>query len=199
VFVSDFFVAKIMSSDLIEREMRERLEMRYMEELEHIHIKRKGEWLASRASLEELTSELEYQKDEHGKPHIKTTETDYKYLSFSHTDGYGASALAYKPVGIDIELKNRDISRLQHKFSRSEEMVFGEKKEGLLRLWGAKEAIYKAYGLKKLDFRDNIAVDVSFVEKDVSAAKVLLPDKTYQFEVHFFEFEAVCGVIAFLH
>jgi phosphopantetheinyl transferase len=65
-------------------------------------------------------------------------------------------------VGIDIEMPVEKLRRIRHKFLKEEEMsrfpsLQGESElEMLTRLWSAKEAVFKWYGLGKLDFRDDM-------------------------------------------
>ena len=60
-----------------------------------------------------------------------------------------------------MEDAGRDISHLSRKFlSDAERRFLGEQppNEELLLYWGAKEVIYKMYGRRKLDFRQDMFI-----------------------------------------
>ena len=68
---------------------------------------------------------------------------------------------APKPVGIDIQQVVEKIERIAHKFMRPEEtasLQTATELEHLHVYWGAKEALYKAYGRKLLDFKKHIHI-----------------------------------------
>jgi hypothetical protein len=52
------------------------------------------------------------------------------------------------------------VRRIQSKFLREDEEPFlAEDLKGLFAVWCAKEAMYKHYGLKALDFKNNMKLD----------------------------------------
>ena len=62
-----------------------------------------------------------------------------------------------RECGIDIEQITHRIERIQHKFIREDEKAFAEAGlKGMYMVWCAKEAMYKYYGLKALDFKANL-------------------------------------------
>lgn len=123
---------------------------------------RRREWLCSRYLLHLLSAREtrgSLWKDEFGKPHL--TNSTYQ-ISLSHTHEMAAVMAAPVSVGIDIQFFVQRIDRLAHKYMRKEEMESLEDKTYLEHLhyyWCAKEAIYKAYGRKMLDFKKNIIVE----------------------------------------
>ncbi|GEM_PF-426402 len=68
-------------------------------------------------------------------------------------------------VGCDIQVLTEKMLRIAHKFLNEPEKSYVESRPkaeylDLLHLfWTAKESLYKAYGLKELDFRKNIFVE----------------------------------------
>ncbi len=134
------------------------------EELAKIKGRRRVEWLASRHLIHlMLTEKPEWDripliKDEFGKPHLYGTLLD---LSFSHSQEFAAVIIANKKTGIDIQKFVPRINAIAHKFMRDEELESLDENYRLEHLhfyWGAKEALYKSYGRKLLDFRENIIV-----------------------------------------
>ena len=117
------------------------------------------QWLACRAALSEIIAnpESKIHKDEFGKPHIIGPE----HISLSHTHKYAAAVSSNKPVGIDIEEITPRIERITRRFLHEAEIDFLRPKDKLTMLyliWCAKEAMYKLYGRKAVDFAKDIRV-----------------------------------------
>ncbi len=132
------------------------------EELKKIKGRRRVEWLASRHLIHlMLSDEPEWGrtplvKDEFGKPHLYGTLLD---LSFSHSHEFAAVIIANKTTGIDIQKFVPRIDAIAHKFMRDEELESLDENNRLEHLhlyWGAKEALYKSYGRRQLDFKEHI-------------------------------------------
>ncbi len=96
------------------------------------------------------------EKDEVGKPRI--TNCDY-HFSVSHTDGWAAAIIGLSAVGIDVELFTPKIERIKNKFCNQVELTQNGELKDLVRIWGAKESMYKAYGKRKVLFAEEMAVD----------------------------------------
>jgi len=123
--------------------------------------RRKLEWLASRYLLHYMSGREERGmclKDEFGKPYLK--DSDHK-ISLSHSWNYAAVIASPHNVGIDIQRKVDKIKRIAHKFMSDQEF---ESIDNILQIehlhvfWGAKEAIFKAYGRKELAFKEHIQI-----------------------------------------
>ncbi|MEL6717908.1 MAG: 4'-phosphopantetheinyl transferase superfamily protein [Bacteroidota bacterium] len=145
-------------------------------ELEQVNrIKGEGrrlEWLASRYLIH-LMSGREQRgillKDEFGKPHLEDSSF---HISISHSNKMAAAIAAPFLVGIDLQKIVGKIERIAHKYMRPSEMESLKESTRLEHLhvyWGAKEALYKAYGRKKLDFRTHILIEP--FEYNLSQAK----------------------------
>ena len=123
---------------------------------------RRLEWLASRLLLHKMTGRSKRSiciKDEHGKPFLVDSLYD---ISLSHSREFAAVIAAPKAVGIDIQKIVEKIESIAHKFMREEEMnslVTETRLDHLHVYWGAKEALYKAYGRRQLDFKKHIFID----------------------------------------
>jgi phosphopantetheinyl transferase len=113
--------------------------------------------LACRAALAKLlgTNEIEITYSETGQPQIKG-----HCISFSHTKNTVAVALADIPVGIDIEELSPRILRLYSRFMSEEEMSACDLNnlQDLYYYWCAKEAMYKWFAKKNLDFIEDLQV-----------------------------------------
>ena len=83
-------------------------------------------------------------------------------MSISHTHEYTAVITAPLLVGIDIQKKVEKITRLAKKFLNDNEQEQVELSatpiDHLHVYWGAKESLYKAWGRKSMDFKQNLFV-----------------------------------------
>ncbi len=131
------------------------------EQLAQIRGRRRVEWLAVRQLVHDMSGRATrgaFLKDEYGKPHL---EGSAYQISISHSGGLAAAIAAPCPVGIDIQNLVPRISHLAHKFMRPLELESLQpdwRLEQIHVYWGAKEALYKAYGRRALDFSSNIHI-----------------------------------------
>lgn len=123
------------------------------------------EWLSARAlvcDLVELFEESisEIANDDLGKPYLKNRPL---HLSISHSKKYAVAILhRHSLVGIDIELTSSKVLSNIHRLCSKEEMLeIGNDVQKATVVWCAKEALYKYYGKKKLDFKKNISLSIS--------------------------------------
>ncbi len=121
---------------------------------------KKREFLAGKYVLEKACDILGIEflgieKDEHGKPHIKGREYE---ISLTHTDHYiGVVFSKDFPVGIDLESPREQILRVFPRlFSKDEVETVGMDLEKATIYWSAKEALYKLYGKRSVDFRKHL-------------------------------------------
>jgi 4'-phosphopantetheinyl transferase len=128
--------------------------------------------------FENETWSLEYTKAK--KPYLKGRP---EHISISHShDKLAITCNTEQNTGVDIELIREKVLNIRQKFLNTEELAFaGNHTETLTGLWAAKEAIYKAYGLKEVDFRENISVAPWNDEENSFTGKIDLPTfkKTY--------------------
>lgn len=95
------------------------------------------------------------EKDEYGKPYFDSE--DHK-ISITHAGEYAGFMFTKKrDCGIDMEHITDRIRRLAHKFIREDEKHYLDQElKGMYAVWCAKEAMYKHYGLKALDFKEHM-------------------------------------------
>jgi phosphopantetheinyl transferase len=181
--------------DITESEayFRARLSLANLERQELERIKGEGkriEWLSSRYLLHLMSGRTErgsLVKDEFGKPHLLQSSHQ---ISLSHSNGRCAVIAAPYAIGIDIQKMVPKIERIAHKFMRPAEMDSLVPKTRLQQLhiyWGAKEALYKAYGRKELDFRKHIKIAPvhSVAERGITTAIVEKQDYCKDFFVKY--------------
>jgi phosphopantetheinyl transferase len=149
---------------------------------------RRLQWLSSRYLLHYLSGRKvrgSLYKDEYGKPHL--TDSPYQ-ISLSHSHEMAAVMAAPVPIGIDIQIFVPKIGRLAHKYMREAESKSLKEETTLEHLhvyWCAKEAVYKAYGRRELDFRKNIIVTPFAYEAEGCQfeAKIVKPE--LELELHY--------------
>ncbi len=141
------------------------------------HKARQHEWLAVRHALIQQLGDLgaSLAKDDCGKPYFPS-RPDLE-LSISHSAGIVAILLGDRPLGLDIQELTPKVPLLKHKFMTPVEQSFlGEHSELQQHFcWSTKEALYKAYAKRKLDFRGHIftqpfedlsGISKGFIRKD---------------------------------
>jgi 4'-phosphopantetheinyl transferase len=133
---------------------------------------RRLEWLASRWLLHQLTGmpqRIPLAKDAFSKPFF--LEKPEFSCSLSHSQGVVAALLVASSVqrpkvqiGCDLQVLVSKMTRLAPKFINEAEFAYFQRRTAAHQydmmhiLWTAKEAMYKAYGLKALDFRRDMVV-----------------------------------------
>ena len=149
----DFFLAKVPLSKVIQ------------------HPHKRKQHLAGRYLLAFLAPDFpigEIAIADSKKPYLRD---DKYHFSISHCGDYAAAILSKtKRVGIDIEIFDPKILRIQHKFLSNKELDFirQEKQNPLslyTTLWCAKEAIYKWFSFGRVNFKENIQLS-SFLFKN---------------------------------
>lgn len=140
-----------------------------LRQLGHFKGRRRKEWLAVRQLVHQMSGREErgaFIKDEFGKPHL--AHSPYQ-ISISHSEQLAAAIAAPVNVGIDIQKIVTKITRIAHKFLREEEWASIAEHNLIPHMhlyWGAKEALYKAYGRRALDFKEHIFVNSFSMESD---------------------------------
>ena len=152
--------------------------------------KRMLHWLSTRLLLRTMLNTNEYidcRMDEHGKPYLVNNPLQ---ISLSHSYDYAAVMIGKANVGVDIEQIKTKIDRIQYKFLSSPELLLPYVKDniqGLYACWCAKEAVYKWYGKKGLEFKRDIHIQY-FDLQDEGEMTVLvdLPQGTQTLTVYYF-------------
>lgn len=84
-----------------------------------------------------------------------------EHISISHShDKLAVIINKVENTGIDIELIRDKVLKVRHKFLTKTEADFAKDDvEKLITIWAAKEAMYKVYGLKEMDFKAHLSVE----------------------------------------
>lgn len=138
----------------------EKLELTELEKekVASMSLRRKKEWIAARWLIHKLSGRAQRGiclKDEYGKPYLE--DSPYK-ISISHSiDKVAVIASPYN-VGIDIQEIVEKMQRISVKFINNHESNWTKNLVDLHLVWGAKEAMYKAWGKKGIDFKADMNV-----------------------------------------
>ena len=142
--------------------------------------KRRIEHMAGRYLLRHLEEEFPHhaiKKDEHDKPRVDENEF---YFSISHSWPYVAVVVdPHAEAGIDIQTWHHNIKEIQHKYlSEEEQQLFYNDTQLLTLAWTAKEAAYKWYGRRGVDFKKHLPID--FFNKNAENNNIIIYFKLSQ-------------------
>jgi len=147
------------------------------------------QWLASRCGLQQLfnTSHRAFQKNETGKLELK--DTPYQ-LSVSHSASYIAVAKSKQAVGLDLQVPSPKLERIASKYLAPELLIELKKSPNYIDYlhiyWGIKEALFKAYGLGKVDFIQHLHVKpFEDTAKGKTFASILKPNFKANYQVFY--------------
>lgn len=171
------------------------LDIQQIEDIKILKLpKRRLEKLACRQALATLLPNQKcsvyYTTD--GAPAMR----DFK-LSFSHSGSYAVAAISKKnKIGVDIELLRPKIQKLYTRFLNQHEINrFDTNSTEILQiLWGAKEAAYKLYQLKGLDFSSQI--EIFTLTQNRGQGVIQLPDAKIDFQLLHWKIENAILVLA---
>ena len=120
----------------------------------------------------------------HKKPYLEG-ETERISISHSH-DKLVIIVNSEQNTGVDVELLRDKIKNIKHKYLNEAELLFsGEKVDLLTILWAAKESIYKAYGLKEVEFKENIFIEPFNADENNFYGRMDLPNFKKRYLMHY--------------
>ena len=126
-------------------------------------------FLAVRKLLKNEDSELTIKYDLKGKPYLNKE----KGISISHSNEIVAIGISNEiDFGIDIQYKTDKIFKIKSKFlSKKEGKFLGktDNMEFLIKVWSAKESIFKALGKEGVSFSNDLEID-TINDKDLFRA-----------------------------
>jgi phosphopantetheinyl transferase len=145
-----------------------------------------------------ISQQLELDKDEFGKPYLVHQDQE---ISISHCKKYSAAIAGNRAVGIDIEHIGNKINRIADRFMHPSEDN-GYKDQALTEyrylIWCAKEAVYKLYGRKAVDFKNHMRVKPFALSLEGSFELVFQKHEPISYSVQYriFDQHAMAWVIA---
>lgn len=120
---------------------------------EYTHARSWQQHLASRALLKKLDFNPDFNPDFSARK-----LADGRYFSLSHSGEYVALAASNVRLGVDIQELLPKISTLSRRFMAADEYMFWQNLEEAQKIifasliWAAKEAMFKAWGEKGVEF-----------------------------------------------
>jgi phosphopantetheinyl transferase len=155
---------------------------------------RRREFLAARNLLHQMSGRKDRGaliKDEFGKPHLENSPL---HISISHTEDLSAAVAHPFNCGIDVQVFVNKIARLAPRFMNEAELNHLTDANRLIfqhLIWGAKEAMYKAYGRREIDFREHLFVELTGIPLESGTTKgYLVKDelkKVYELDYRIFD------------
>ncbi|MBL7818680.1 MAG: 4'-phosphopantetheinyl transferase superfamily protein [Saprospiraceae bacterium] len=164
------------------------------EEIAAVSGQKRLEKLAGKLLLQQLTGwAYTLMKDDFGKPFFKDSNV---HLSLSHSGDYVVGIISEQPVGIDVQYLTPKVERIAPRVmneNKFKNLDVNNPLEHLHVYWCAKEALYKAYGKRHLDFRKNILIEpfnYTLAQKGVFPNKItegsVVTDKEVQrFDIYY--------------
>jgi len=138
------------------------------QEVKTLKDRKRMEWFCSRYVLHVLSDRHvrgACLKDKYGKPYLEGS--DY-HISMSHSGERTAVIASPHRIGIDIQHKVDKITRIAPRFlseSERNDIPADDEVTFLHFYWGAKEAMYKIYGKKEVDFKKHLSLQ-PFIKDD---------------------------------
>lgn len=113
-------------------------------------IERRGTRFLLKKMLGSEALEITY--NEFKRPYLKGRS---EHISISHSHQWLAISIhKTDETGVDVEMIREKVINIKHKFCCDEELEFAQNdSDKLTLLWACKEAIYKVYGKKELEFK----------------------------------------------
>ena len=151
---------------------------------------RKLEWIATRLLTYNLLNKvIPIDYDKNGKPIIGDQNFS---ISISHTKGMVAVIIAKNMTGIDIEMINDRVLRIEDKFMSGIERSQANQEnkiQNLLLYWSAKETLYKVHGGKGLDFKKNIHIKpFDLASNGELTGEIISSNQVYSFRLNYFNY-----------
>ncbi|MDA9213187.1 4'-phosphopantetheinyl transferase superfamily protein [Flavobacteriaceae bacterium] len=130
--------------------------------------------------------------DKNGKPHLSNN----KFISISHSFEYCGVIVSDVKVGLDIEKLRPKILNISKKFISESDwnLIKLSSVENVTKVWTIKEAVFKAFGHKAIDFKKNIII--KSINKKFNKASVSISNnqitENYNIEIYNFSQYLCC-------
>ena len=142
-------------------------------------------------SLHNINNEVLFY-DDNGKPHLLNN----KFISISHSFEYCGVIVSDVKVGLDIEKLRPKILNISKKFISESDwnLIKLSSVENVTKVWTIKEAVFKAFGHKAIDFKKNIII--TSINKKFNKASVSISNnqitENYNIEIYNFSQYLCC-------
>lgn len=136
-----------------------------------------------------LNTQTDLIYDKNGKPHLAN---DSRHISISHSyDKLAVIINDHQETGIDIEIIRDKILNIKPKFLVDSELQdAADDVEKLMIYWGAKECLYKIYGIKTLDYKQDLQIQPFIKQESGTLNGIIHLNNTVKtFEINYFKIE----------
>jgi phosphopantetheinyl transferase (holo-ACP synthase) len=151
--------------------------------------RKQSEWVASRDLLFAIGNFVERPQclyDDLGKPYLLDVD---RHISISHSDLWCAAMISDQPCGVDVQVYSDTVRRIADRFLTPEDLLAVQHAEEdllyLHLLWGAKECLYKAYGKRKLGFRENLFISEINLAQEKALGEIIYEDIHLLYDIKF--------------
>lgn len=118
--------------------------------------RRRAEHLAWRRIVRrELGRNVSISYNEVGAPVVDTPNT---YISVAHGAGCVVVAISDSRIGVDVESQERDFTKAASRYMSDEEMALSVEQSWPVKVWTAKEALYKLYGKRGIELKTDLRI-----------------------------------------
>jgi phosphopantetheinyl transferase len=138
---------------------------------------------------------LIHKYDKNGAPYL----TDGRHLSISHTKDVAAIAISSQPVGIDLEHYQEKIIRIAPRFLHLKESLdlnMNKDIHYLSQIWTAKEALYKVFHKKGIQFNTQLLIDLVEANTKDGVGFVFYNKRIKKYKLYFRYFDDFCLCLA---
>lgn len=110
------------------------------------------------------------------------------FVSISHSSNWVAFCFhPNQPMGIDVETTRLQLAKVAPRILHQSELSIHEKSQNRQRtlqlFWGGKEALYKAYGKKNLEFSTQLILSKIEDNSDSFKGEIILPEAKWEAEL----------------
>lgn len=137
------------------------------------------------------STEIELHYTENKKPFLK--ENNY-FISISHSHQWLAIIKETRVnTGIDVELIREKILTIKHKFlNKDEEKFCANNLTSITFVWSIKETLYKIFGVRGIDFKQDMAVAAFAISDNKTSASIRINNNFHIFEIALTRFDNYC-------
>lgn len=165
--------------------------------------RKRSEWMASREllyTIAGLPERVQCLYDDFGKPYLKGID---KHISVSHSELWCAAMISDRPCGVDVQVYSDTARRIGDRFLTPSDLELVLQTSNPLHyyhlFWGAKECIYKAYGKRKLGFREHIFISEINRERSTALGEIRYEGIHLYYDIYFKFLPEVAWVFCIEH
>jgi phosphopantetheinyl transferase len=152
-------------------------------------------WMVSRFLLQQLTS-IDFRALKRTSQGKLTLPDSTQHISISHSGQWIAVALSEKAIGIDIQTSTPKLAKIAAKYIEANRLRVLQNQPTIIYqdylhyYWGIKEALFKAYGLGKVDYRTHLQIKYFDHQlKGNTTASIIKPNYEGMYQINYLKTE----------